>query len=248
MKNLRILLPALIATGLLGGCSVMTPIGKPDFTCPNEKKGGVCAGPRTIYELTNSRTNLENIGDSEDFDGYVITTDEDGKSIATRRTKDDKEDDHANHDHETVTGSGARAVLINDTRSQYVPRDHAQQTDGQFQASKVIPQQRSALNQSDAFHQWPANQEPLAPEPLSVLEPPKVMRILISSYKDSAGNLHLPGYLYVQVEAETWAFGEAINLRPQRVIPTDILEQSQQGQADSEYRRRGVSPIEHSER
>ena len=250
MKKLHILLPSLLVSTLLGGCSVMTPIGKPDFTCPNEKKGGVCAGPRTIYELTNSRTNLEDLDGSEDFDGYIISTDEDGKSIATKRTKknDDGDHDHTSHSESVVTGSGSRAVIINDRHNQYVPRDHAQQTDGQFQKPTVIPQQRSAINQGDAFHQWPANQEPLAPEPLSVLEPPKVMRILISSYKDAVGNLHLPGYLYVQVEAETWAFGEASNLRPQRVIPTEILEQSKQGQADSQYRKSGVSAIEHSER
>ena len=248
MKHLHTLIPTLLFTTFLSGCSVMTPIGKPDFTCPNEKKGGVCAGPRTIYELTNTRSNLENLDGSEDFDGYVISTDEDGKSIATRRDKSDDTDNHSSHDHTQYPHNSSRTIAINDQHNQYTPRDHGQHADGNFQKASVIPQQRSSYPQRDAFHQWPSNQEPLAPEPLSVLEPPKVMRILISSYKDEVGNLHLPGYLYVQVEAETWAFGEASNLRPQRVIPTEILEQTQKEQQEREYRQQGVSPLEHSQR
>jgi len=243
VNKLVTLIPVLVATSLVTGCSVMTPIGEEEFTCPNEKKGGVCAGPRSIYELTNSRPNLEGLDGSEDFDGYVITLDEDGKTIATKR---ERKDITAASD--TSEDNSVRAVLINTNRHQYAPRTHAQHTDGNSQLPSVIPQRRNQTVSQDAFHQWPADQEPLAPEPLSVLEPPKVMRILINSYKDNDGNLHLPGYLYVQVEAEIWAFGEASALRPQRVIPTDILEQSQQAKQARDYQTQGVSPIEHTQR
>jgi conjugal transfer pilus assembly protein TraV len=74
------------------------------------------------------------------------------------------------------------------------------------------------------------------------------MRILFASYKDDQGNLNLPGYLYVQVEPETWAFGEASNLRPQRVIPAQMIQKSTQQAGDQEYRQQGVSPLEYIEK
>lgn len=245
-----LLLSSITAMTILSGCSVMAPIGKEDFTCPNEKKGGVCAGPRTIYELTNSHANLENLDDSEEFDGYVIKTDEDGNTYAEKREKSNQE----NTDSVTtarvgeIEQHGVRAVLINAQRHQYQPRDHAQQSEDAYQTPSVIERRHFAAETPDAFHRWPTTPEPLAPEPLGVLEPPKVMRILVNSYKDSVGNLHLPGYVYVQVEAETWAFGESSALRPQRVIPTQLIQGATQADAERDYRTQGVSPLEHTER
>lgn len=246
--NKHLMTTSLVAlsTVLASGCSIMSPIGKQDFTCPNGKKGGVCAGPRTIYELTHSRANLEDVNDLGDFDGYVITTNEEGNAVAVKRDELAPGESKPNkYNHILPNEDGVRAVLINDRRHQYEPRDLAQQTTGQYQAPKVIAQQRTKPNSQDPFHQWPANQEPLAPEPLSVLKPPKVMRILFASYKDDKGNVHLPGYLYTQVEQETWAFGEAANLRPQRVIPTQIMEQTQDNAEGNKYRQQGVSALEH---
>lgn len=226
----------LLSTLFLSLQACMTPIGKEEFTCPNQKKGGVCAGPRTIHELTNTRPNLENLSSEEQFDGYVIETDKDGKSRAVKREK-------------TPSGNPPNTTLrrMSDpdpAPTVYEPRDHTQQAANNFQPAKVVPQIRSTPASDDGFGAWPRSTEPLAPEPLAVLEPPKVMRVLVASYKDTRGHLNMPGYVYVQVEPETWSIGEAANLRPQRVVPTQIREQADRENAAQQQRQLGVSPIE----
>jgi len=239
--NKKLLVITAITAAILQGCSIMTPIGKEDFACPNEKKGGVCAGPRTIYELTNSRQNLENLTDKDDFTGYVIDQDEDGNNIAVKHEgkKSDNSQKHDGHGHE----SSGRSVLP----TNYEPRGHTQQDTSNYQPPRVMEQIRSTETSGDQFQQWPTTTEPLAPEPLSVLEPPKVMRILLNTFKDDAHNLHIPGYIYAQVEQERWSVGEAASMRPQRVVPTHIREKAAQEKQNSKNRQRGVSAIEHQE-
>ncbi|MAA92950.1 MAG: hypothetical protein CML22_06640 [Rheinheimera sp.] len=225
---------SIVTTVFLSLQACMTPIGKEEYACPNQKKGGVCAGPRDIYQLTNTRENLENIANEEDYEGYVITTDEDGNTVAVKREK-------------TPSGNAPNKTIRNVSDPDpivFEPREHSQHTAGNFQPAKVIPQIRSTPASDDPFSAWPRSTEPLAPEPLAVLEPPKVMRVLLASYKDARGNLNMPGYVYVQVEPETWSIGEAANLRPQRVVPTQVREQANRENQAREQRQRGVSPLE----
>lgn len=234
MKNLIKL--SLFATLILSLQACMTPIGKEEFSCPNQKKGGVCAGPRTIHDLTNSRTNLENLKDEGSYDGYIIGTDEDGKTIATKRDK--------------TPSSKSPNMIVRDMSDPdpspvaYEPREHTQHSNDNYQPAKPIPQVRGAQDKDDSFSSWPNATEPLAPEPLAVLEAPKIMRVLVASYKDARGNLNMPGYVYVQVEAETWSIGEAANLRPQRVVPKMIKEKTEVEKQNQQLRKTGVSPIE----
>lgn len=222
---------------VLTGC--MSPIGKKDFACPNEKKGGVCAGPRDIHELTNTRPNLENLANEGAYSGYVITTDKKGRTTAVRQEARK----------ETLSaGDRARLVSSGSSDTVYEPRDHTQHGVGNYQPATVIPQIRADNHSSDGFRSWPNATEPLAPEPLAVLKPAKVMRILVASYKDGRGNLNMPGYVFVQVEPETWSFGEAANLRPQRVVPLQIRERANNENDARRHRQQGVSPLEHQSR
>lgn len=236
MKKLSLYL-ALSLPLLIQGC--MTPIGKEEFTCPNQKKGGVCDGPRKIYELTNTRENLEDIAKDPNYDGYVVVTDEDGNSVAQRREKVPQGQSPS----KTVRGMADPAPEQEPVV--YEPRKNTQHSAKNYQAAKPLPQVRSAQPAAgDDFESWPTSTEPLAPEPLAVLEPPKVMRVLVASYKDARGNLNMPGYVFVQVEAETWSIGEAANIRPQRVVPAKVTEKAKQETTNQEKRKLGVSPIE----
>tara|TARA_Y100000766_G_scaffold285485_1_gene309355 strand:- start:2879 stop:3613 length:735 start_codon:yes stop_codon:yes gene_type:complete len=240
MKRILLLIAPAV-TLLMQGC--VASIGKEEFACPNEKKGGVCAGPRSIYELTNTRENLEDIADDESFDGYYITTNEDGDTIAVKAEKTPSESRGS-----TESPTQQLASDVNPTQYVYEPRDHRQQEPGNYQKATPLPPLRvDSTKANDAYQQWPSTMEPLAPEPLSVLEPPKVMRILVNSYKDDAGNLVMPGYMYVQVEAETWSFGEAATLRPQRVVPLEIREKANQEESRQRYSGQGVSSLGHAE-
>ena len=244
--NKKFLLITTLTTVLMHGCGIMTPIGKEDFACPNEKKGGVCAGPRTIYELTNSRENLENLSEDEDYEGYVIEQNEDGETVAVKRGKNKKQNTHQHKksgEHHGLSGS-----QHDDTSpTRYHAREHTQQSLDNHQPPIALEQVRSEKIGGDRFQQWPTTTEPLAPEPLSVLEPPKVMRILLNTFKDDSQNLHIPGYIYAQVEQERWSVGEAAPMRPQRVIPTQIREKAAKEQLNRQNRQQGVSPIEHQE-
>lgn len=234
--NKKLILMAL-QCALLAGC--MAPIGKPEFSCPNKKKGGACAGPRDIYELTNTRDNLEDIDKEPGLEKYAVPKTEEEKNAENSKgvmfDETGKETENEHHSKK----SGRKS-----DESVFVPRDHTQQSTENYQHPQALPQIRTDQSKSDDFDRWPTTTEPLAPEPLAVLNPPKVMRVLIASYKDSNGYLNMPGFVFVQVEPETWSVGEAANLRPQRVIPMKVIDQAKQETNAQQNRARGVSSIE----
>lgn len=213
MKNLLLIAVSMIS---LAGC--MTPIGKEESTCPNSKKGGVCAGPRQIYEMTNNRENLTEVVEEHKF------------SETDKKQKPPKT---------STRYVGQKNTVV------YQERDPGQQTPDAYQAAQVIKPEIQTPPARDGFDSYPSNGEPLAPEPLAVINPPKVMRVLIASYKDAAGNLNMPGYVYVQVEPERWSFGEAANSRPSRVVPLEVRKQTQEEERKQAERAKGVSPLEY---
>lgn len=235
----------LVGITMLSGC--MTPIGEPEFTCPNEKKGGTCAGPRDIYELTNTRENLENLHKEAAYKDKVVV-DDDGHIIAVDFNKENTEVDAVVYKANTST-IHSRHSTGDMNATVYEARENTQQTNSNYQPATAINTNGKITNQNrDGFQGWPSNVEPLAPEPLAVLSAPKVMRILIASYKDDNGHLNMPGYVYVQVEPEVWSIGEAANLRPTRVVPLKIREKTQQENNKRKQKLLGVSPIEHMEK
>lgn len=212
------LLVLTLALASLTGC--MTPIGKEESACPNTKKGGVCAGPRQIYDMTNNRENLENVVEEKKF--------KNGSTVAKESSVK-----------KTIRHEGQKHTFV------YKEREPGQQSPEAYQVAEVIKPDVQTTPARDGFDAYPGNGEPLAPEPLAVINPPKVMRVLIASYKDSAGNLNMPGYVYVQVEPEKWSFGEAANTRPSRVVPLEVRNKTQEEERQQAERAKGVSPLEY---
>lgn len=213
MKYLKLSL-LFVCLSSLTAC--ITPIGKEEFTCPNAKKGGVCAGPREIYELTNDRENLNDLG-------------------VERAEKEPAQQAKKGQYRRLESG-----VTVYEPRSQT-----EQHTDGNYQKAKKVTKHSGQRVKQDDYNSYPSNQEPVAPEPLAVLTPAKVMRVLIASYKDKQGNLNMPGYVYVQVEEETWSIGEAANTRPTRVVPLEIRNKTQEEERKAAEKAQGVSPLEY---
>lgn len=214
MKKILLVVASSI---VLSGC--MTPIGKEEFACPNAKRGGVCAGPRDIYNLTNDRENLNNL--AQESSGENVR-DSGNASISNEKVE--------------VQENG---VVV------YKPREHTQHTKDNYQPAEVVKAEEAQAPARDGFEAYPGNGEPIAPEPLAVLNPAKVMRVLVASYKDKNGNLNMPGYVYVQVEPEKWSFGEAANMRPSRVVPLEIRKKTQEEERNQQERTKGVSPLEY---
>ncbi|MBT42540.1 MAG: type IV conjugative transfer system protein TraV [Idiomarina sp.] len=205
----------------LTGC--VSAIGQEDFTCPNLKKGGVCGGPRDVYELTNNRVSLENLTDEE---------------LAAHRENSSRQASGPQGSVQYVEDDGSDNVVT------YKPRDNTQQSPNNYQRPETMPQTRFNSGESDQFSKWPNAEEPLAPEPLAVLEPAKVMRVLIAAYTDATGYLHMPGYTFVEVTPRRWSYGEAANTRPSRVVPLQIDRKVRQQQQRNQQRSQGVDPLE----
>lgn len=219
----------------LQGC--VNSLGQEEFTCPNLKKGGICGGPRDVYKLTNNRVSLENLT-QEELNAYragqdtkaVSLYDTQGEMkqvIKSKSTKLKNIDENTSSDNSDVT---------------YAARGDGQQTPDNYQAPKALPQTRFSYQQNQ-YEQWPANNEPLAPEPLATLEPAQVMRVLITSYTDSEGMLHMPGYTFVEVTPRKWNYGEAANERPSRVVPLEVKRRSDKQFDRARNRANGVDAM-----
>ncbi|WP_076922411.1 TraV family lipoprotein [Pseudoalteromonas sp. SK20] len=220
----------------LQGC--VNSLGQEEFTCPNLKKGGVCGGPRDVYKLTNNRVSLENLT-QEELNAYRASQDtkavslyqEQGEMkqvIKSKSTKLKSKDENASYDNSDVT---------------YAARGDGQQTPNNYQTPEALPQTRFSYQQNQ-YEQWPGNNEPLAPEPLATLEPAQVMRVLITSYTDSEGMLHMPGYTFVEVTPRKWNYGEAANERPSRVVPLEVKRRSDKQFDRARNRANGVDAME----
>lgn len=218
-KQFLLVAGALSIMTTLTGC--VSAIGQEDFTCPNLKKGGVCGGPRDVYELTNNRVSLENLTNEE---------------LQAHRENASRQ---ASGPQGAVQYVGDEGDVVT-----YKARGNTQQSPGNYQTPEVTPQTRFDVEKGDQFNRWPNAEEPLAPEPLAVLEPAKVMRVLIAAYTDATGYLHMPGYTFVEVTPRRWSYGEAANTRPTRVVPLQIDRQVRQQQQRNQQRSQGVDPLE----
>lgn len=213
-----ILAAAVLLTA--GGCA---NLGKPEFTCDAKDKGGVCAGAKDIYELTNHRENLESLT-LEELDNQV-------------------NNNHEGHAHTVNDNRIASAKKAKDTPVQYEERTLEQHSPYNYQKAKVLPQTRFETPVDNEFGAWPNNGEPLAPEAMAMMSEPLPMRILVSAYKDEEGNLNMPGYVFVNVQSRTWQFGHDANMRPSRVIPLELKKQSEKELEEIKQRRNGVDGL-----
>lgn len=223
---------AALAT-LLSGC--MAQIGKNDFACPDGKtnQDGVCAGPRQIYQLTNNRDSLNDLSDEE-----IRKLRPDGNH------ESDLEAEEGMGRSEKLDSIASHRAYDQREPTVYEGRDNKQQSPANYQRAEAIDAGVENVRARDEYQGWPNYEEPLAPEPLAVVNPPKIMRILVKAWSDNAGNLNMPGYVYVEVEPRTFGVGSAANTRPTRVIPFDLRQRTQEEERRQKQRSKGVNPLE----
>lgn len=227
MKKIILAMAVVGSSMLSAGC--VSAIGEDDFTCPHLKKGGVCGGPRDIYELTNNRDNLQGLTQAELSQYYASKH---GNTHAHPGA------DSESHDGPLVVGAAGDGDYVYQERSL-----DRQQTPENYEKAQPLPQVRAEGAGGDSFSQWPANGEPLAPEGMAVLQPAEVMRVLVAAYTDDNGYANMPGFVFVEVTPRQWTFGEAANLRPTRVVPLEMRQQSQEQQRRAQSRSQGVDPL-----
>ncbi|MFV7762325.1 TraV family lipoprotein [Shewanella algae] len=266
-----ILLSSLGAAVLLAsGCSMQ--VGEDEFACPNSGKGATCSSSRQIYELTNNRDNLEGLNVSMgkiqgrvDANGEVIPFD-DGtyNSTTTSKTQTGSapafpQDTSYDPDslnpvpvRQEVQSTAANADLTDLGRARndvYKPVNLLRQDE--LPAAELVAEPKNRTFgavqgvQDEHGKLMVRRQSPmaLAPEPLAVLQQPKTMRILISSWTDKDGDLHMPGFVYVEVEPKKWVVGEQANDRPGRIVPLQIQQTSQEELRRQEKAKSGYSSL-----
>lgn len=233
MMNKKLAFSFAAVAVLLSGC--MAQIGKNDSACPNgvTNQDGVCAGPREIYRLTNDRDNLSDLSDEEVRKLRPAGNHESDLEELEESEKSKKVDSIATH----------RAYERREP-TVYKGRDLDQQSPSQYQHAETITEDSTGEHVRDKYQGWPNYEEPLAPEPLAVVNPPKIMRVLVKAWSDNAGNLNMPGYVYVEVEPRTFGVGSAANTRPTRVVPFDLRQRTQEEERRQKKRSKGVNPLE----
>lgn len=216
LNTKKLAMSALVFTAsLISGCA---NLGKPEFTCNSIKKDGVCAGPHDIYELTNNRENLE-----------TLTLEELDKQV--------NKEQHIAHNHAGIANEKDEEVTT------YKPRTLEQQNPYQYQKAEAVPQKRFSVPYDNEFGAWPNNGEPMAPEAMAVMSEPMPMRVLVTAYKDESGALNMPGYVFVNVQPQEFKFGRDANLRPSRVIPLKMKQESAERLNRLQQRSNGVDPL-----
>ncbi len=74
--------------------------------------------------------------------------------------------------------------------------------------NKVESKEHSLSSREFLYETVPVIQPRELPAPIRTNS--KVMRILISSWEDEEGSLHLPGYIYTEIEPRRWISGEKV--------------------------------------
>jgi len=59
-------------------------------------------------------------------------------------------------------------------------------------------------------------------EPIPIRTPEKVMRIWVAPWEDLQGNLHMPNYIYAEIEQRRWVVGEKTPNPTARLTPLEI--------------------------
>jgi len=74
------------------------------------------------------------------------------------------------------------------------------------------------------------------------------MRILVASWTDSDGDLHMPGFVYVEVAPKKWLVGEQANDRPGRIVPLQIQQVTQEEERRQSHSKQGYNSLGVTER
>ena len=78
---------------------------------------------------------------------------------------------------------------------------------------------------------------------MAILNAPKILRILIAPWKDESGDLNLPGYVFVNVQDESWIVGEDANSRPGRITPLVVKGATADNEEERAHRDKGVDGL-----
>ncbi|MGI2106523.1 TraV family lipoprotein [Shewanella frigidimarina] len=255
MNKLALLIPFTLSI-LSSGCALQ--VGESEFACPNDAKGATCSSARQIHDLTNNRSSLEGLNVS--MGKIQSTTGDDAEAKPASGTDYTFDSDSLNPirvESVQVVNQPASSSNIgknNKNNEVYEPLTHIRHdtlpeaqlieepTNRTFGAVEGVQNEHGQL----MVHR--ESPMALAPEPLAVLQQPKSMRILVASWTDSDGDLHMPGFVYVEVAPKKWLVGEQANDRPGRIVPLQIQQVTQEEERRQSHSKQGYNSLGVTER
>lgn len=222
--NYKLSLMAIITSITVSGCSVFT-IGEQEFSCNGKPDHGLCKGPMEVYELTNNQDNLEHLmmhPKNEDKHEH-------GEPVRIK---------HAVTEGEDITYVYKERSLRMQSADDYDKAEIvAIASDGNVDVGEYT---REELDELREYNYKPYD---IAPEPLAVLEEAKAMRIYVAAWEDKAGDLNIPGFVYVELQPRKWVSGHQAQMRPSRVLPFQVIKRSNEAASRQKSYTRGIDGL-----
>jgi len=129
---------------------------------------------------------------------------------------------------------GVRCISTRDAYTATEDRDRLGPTDGAGTGAPASPESGAAsVASAAALERAPL---PAVDGPIPLRTPSRVMRIRLNYWEDAAGDLHVPGYIYTEVEARRWEAGLPAQAAPPVLRP---LQRSAPERAAESRRARG---------
>lgn len=112
---------------------------------------------------------------------------------------------------------GVRCISARDAYTATEDRDRLSATDNAGNVAPDSPASGAASAVSAvALERAPL---PAVDGPIPLRTPSRVMRIRLNYWEDAAGDLHVPGYIYTEVEARRWEAGPPAQAEPPVLRP-----------------------------
>ncbi len=223
-------LSAAVTLSVLSGCAAFT-IGEEEFSCDGKPDHGLCKGPMEIYELTNNQDSLEHMMTNE----YV----------ESQREREERG--------EPSEEPQPRYVQHNengDLTYVYEPRSLRRQNAEDYDKANIVAiasdetmSKAARMDELDELRTFNYVPNDIAPEPLAVLEEAKAMRIYVAAWEDKAGDLNIPGFVYVELQPRKWVTGHQAPMRPSRVLPFQVIKKSKTNTQRKNSMAKGIDPL-----
>jgi len=180
----------------LSGCASMFSIGSPEYACKGLPEGVRCLGVHDVYALT-------------DGDDYEEKIDRVSKEAIEQRKRNknsflSKIRGKATHKGASKGRRAAKAKLPGEGSEPSADEEVAQEKE-----AKKIEYVPTVITKE-------------VRAPIPVRQPAKIMRVMITPWESDDDALHVPGYVYIEVEKRKWTIGERAKVTQGRLTPLQV--------------------------
>lgn len=187
-----------ISAMILGatGCAKMFTIGNPEYACKGVPDGVRCLGVHDVYRLTDGDDYKEQI---HRVAVEATGTEVKGRSSLLGKFKGKK--------------TGQPRVGPKTMNTKPTDKPEPEENDG---SETVEVETRREIRYTPTV----VTREVRAPIPVRV--PARIMRVLISPWESEDDALHVPGYVYLEIEKRKWTIGDRAKASTTTLRPLQV--------------------------